>query len=158
MNVPARSRRAEISSVADAGWKSSGRSNLTTSSAKAKTPSVRASSRLFEINSLGSAIILAGPPEDQRPVRGADPLNWQHQPWAFNFNVILNREEYRGRRNFGPQWQTHAYQLVRRVARQSSKFNTWMMLSATGPAQSGEIGSTRRRGRTKRCQMVSWPG
>src|SRR6266540_4031600 len=40
--------------------KSSGRSNLTTSSviAKAKTPSVRASSRLFETNSLASAIIL----------------------------------------------------------------------------------------------------
>src|SRR4029453_16019321 len=60
MNVPPRPRRAETSSAADLGWKFSGRSKWTTSSviAKAKTPSVRASSRPFEINSLASAIIL----------------------------------------------------------------------------------------------------
>src|ERR671912_134580 len=58
MNVSPRPRSAEISSAADVGWKSSGRSNLTTSSviAKAKTPSAKESSRLFETNSLGSAI------------------------------------------------------------------------------------------------------
>src|SRR5262249_33294823 len=60
MNVSPRPARAEISSAADVAWKSLGRSKLTTSSviAKAKTPSVRASSRPFETNSLVSAIIL----------------------------------------------------------------------------------------------------
>src|SRR6266511_5821488 len=71
MNVPPRPRRPEISSAADLGWKSSGRSNLTTRSviAKAKTPSVRASSRPFEINSLGSAIILPGLSEQFEEIR-----------------------------------------------------------------------------------------
>src|SRR5918993_4325714 len=101
MSVLPRPRRAEISSAADVGWKSSGSSNLTTSSviAKAKTPSVRASSRLFEINSLGSAIILpglseqfeeiwflarnpeqSGAGEDGRTVKGMGPVIWSLNP------------------------------------------------------------------------------
>src|SRR5918995_238627 len=71
MNVPWRSTRAEVSSALDVGRKSSGRSKLTTSSviAKAKTPSVRASSRPFEINSSGLAIILPGVPEQFEEIR-----------------------------------------------------------------------------------------